>query len=83
MEIKATLVKTSLGGVIDFDFGKNGMGITDELVKIGKRIQKLSKDNHVYLSSESWIDTADDVYTLKFAVIPKKEETTKSEQYAK
>ena len=74
MEIKETFVKTSFGGEIDFDFGKNGKGITDELVTIGKKIEKLSKENHVYLSSSSWIDTADDVYTLKFAVIPKKEE---------
>jgi hypothetical protein len=74
MEIKETFVKTSFGGEIDFDFGKNGKGITDELVTIGKKIEKLSKENHVYLSSSSWIDTADDVYTLKFAVIPKTEE---------
>lgn len=55
------------------DFGKNGQGITDELHLIGKRIEELSKTNHVYMHYDSFIDTADDVYTLKF-VLAKKEE---------
>ena len=42
MEMKETFVKTSMGGIIEFDFGKNGMGITDELVTIGKKIQKFN-----------------------------------------
>jgi hypothetical protein len=56
------------------DFGKNGQGITNELVLIGKRIETLSEYYNVYMSSDSFIDAADDVYTLKFILSPKKEE---------
>jgi hypothetical protein len=56
------------------DFGKNGQGITNELVLIGKRIEDLSEYYNVYMSSDSFIDAADDVYTLKFILSPKKEE---------
>ena len=55
------------------DFGKNGLGITDELTIIAKRIEELSKTNYVYLHYDSFIDTADDVYTLKFVLSPKDE----------
>jgi hypothetical protein len=62
---------------IDFlyvvDFGKNGQGITNELVLIGKRIEDLSEYYNVYMSSDSFIDAADDVYTLKFILSPKDE----------
>jgi hypothetical protein len=64
--------------VVDFgkyvvDFGKNGQGISNELVLIGKRIEDLSKYYNVYMSSDSFIDAADDVYTLKFILSPKDE----------
>jgi hypothetical protein len=55
------------------DFGKNGQGITNELVLIGKRIEDLSEYYNVYISSDSFIDAADDVYTLKFILSPKDE----------
>lgn len=56
-------------GKINFSFGKNGLGLSDELIKIGNLINLLSKDNHVYLV-DSFIDACDDVYDLKFEVIP-------------
>jgi hypothetical protein len=56
------------------DFGKNGQGITNELVLIGKRIEDLSEYYNVYMSSNSFIDAADDVYTLKFILSPKQED---------
>lgn len=52
-----------------YTFGKNGLGLTDELIKLGKEIKKLSKDNNVYLRDSS-IDACDDVYTLSFDVSP-------------
>ncbi len=53
------------------DFGKNGQGITDELLLVGKRIEELSKVYNVYMHYDSFIDTADDVYTLKFVISSK------------
>ena len=51
-------------------FGKNGMGLTDELFRIGKKIYGLSKKYNVYLS-DSFIDTLDDVYDLMFDLYEK------------
>ena len=46
-------------------FGKNGMGLTDEILKIGRLISALSRKYHVYLT-DSHIDALDDVYDLTF-----------------
>lgn len=46
-------------------FGKNGMGLTDEILKIGRLISALSKKYHIYLT-DSHIDGLDDVYDLTF-----------------
>lgn len=56
-------------GKINFSFGKNGLGLSDELVNIGNLIKLLSKDNYVYMV-DSFVDACDDVYDLKFEVIP-------------
>jgi hypothetical protein len=64
--------KVVMHGVINFSFGKNGRGLSDELLEIGKFINTLSKDNHVYMT-DSFIDECDDVYDLKFRVTPYKE----------
>lgn len=48
-------------------FGKNGMGLSDELSIIGKHIEILSSCNQVYLR-DSFIDVADDVYFFTFAI---------------
>lgn len=56
------------------DFGKNGQGITDEFTALGKRIETLSESYRVYMHYDSFIDTADDVYTLKFVLAKKEEE---------
>jgi len=56
---------------ICINFGKNGMGLTDELTKIGKKVEKWSKDNHVYIQS-AFIDQADDVYQFKFTLLKRK-----------
>jgi hypothetical protein len=71
MVITESWGKDEHGEHLYMDFGKNGQGITNELAVIGQRIKALSKDFTVYLHHESFIDTADDVYTLKFALIKK------------
>ena len=69
MQIKENWGKDEHGEHLYIDFGKNGQGITNEITAIGKRIEELSKDYSVYLHHESFIDTADDVYTLKFQLV--------------
>lgn len=54
---------------ITFTFGKNGWGLSDEFISIGKRIKELSQSNNVYLK-EAIIDTTDDVYDLVFELHP-------------
>ena len=61
--------KIVVKGKINFSFGKNGLGLSDEFIKIGELINFLSKDNYIYMT-DSFIDTCDDVYDLKFDVIP-------------
>lgn len=55
---------------LSINFGKNGYGLTDELITIGKRVKELSKYNLVYLA-DSFIDTLDDVYQLTFTLVKK------------
>lgn len=50
-------------------FGKNGLGLTNELSIIGKKIEEFSKENLVYLK-ECFIDSCDDVYNLTFTLKP-------------
>lgn len=52
---------------VKFSFGKNGKGITDELTRIGKRIEDLATANYVYLVNAN-IDSLDDVYDLTFEI---------------
>lgn len=61
-----------LAGIMNYSFGKNGLGLSYELTKLGRIIETLSKDNHVYMT-DAFIDGLDDVYNLKFEIIPKKE----------
>lgn len=63
------------GNQIRFIFGKNGRGLTDELGKISKEIEKLSKTNNVYLVN-SVFDAVDDKYdiTVRLEPIDKDEE---------
>jgi len=55
---------------LTIDFGKNGLGLNDEIVKIGKRIEELSINNTIYLR-DAFIDELDDVYQLKFVLFKK------------
>ena len=80
MVITESWGKDEHGEHLYMDFGKNGQGITNELAVIGQRIKALSKDFTVYLHHESFIDTADDVYTLKFALIKKSLSESASEK---
>ena len=54
---------------LEINFGKNGLGLTSELNTIGSLILDLSKTNIIYIES-AFIDTCDDVYTLKFILKP-------------
>ena len=53
------------GGTIKITFGKNGWGLTDELIKIGNIVHKLSQRYNIYLD-ECKIDKLDDVYDFVF-----------------
>lgn len=66
------LVETPEGKILTFDFGKNMMGLTDELILIGEKIKHLSR-NYRILIREAFIDEANDVYCLKFVLFPKEE----------
>ncbi len=73
------IVETPEGKILTVDFGKNMMGITDELLLIGERIKHLSRNNRI-LIREAFIDEADDVYQLKFVLFPKEDKNiTKSD----
>ena len=50
-----------------FTFGKNGTGITDELVTVGEYIKKLSENNNVYMSQVKG-DPIEDNYVMVFSV---------------
>lgn len=64
--------QTDNGTELTIDFGKNMMGLSDELIKIGKKINKLSKTNRVFMR-DAFIDECDDVYQFKFVYFPKDE----------
>jgi len=59
----------NLEGDVIYSFGKNGHGLTDEITKIGKEIEKLSKTNNVFLRDSSF-DGCDDLYALSFDTHP-------------
>jgi hypothetical protein len=58
------------GTVLSIDFGKNGQGLSDELITISERIKEISETNRVYLI-DTFVDQADDVYQFKFIYFPK------------
>ena len=64
--------KIVIEGKMNFSFGKNGLGLTDELIQIGELVKTLSKDNHIYIE-EAFIDSCDDIYNLKFHITPHQE----------
>ena len=64
--------QTDNGTELTIDFGKNMMGLSDELIKIGEKINELSKTNRV-LMRDAFIDECDDVYQFKFVYFPKEE----------
>lgn len=64
--------KIVVDGTLNYSFGKNGPGLSDEFLLIGNLIDTLSKDNHIYLE-KAFIDACDDVYDLKFRIIPHRE----------
>ena len=51
-------------GILKISFGKNGWGLSDEFIKIGKIIQEYSKKNNIYIE-KCTIDTLDDVYDIE------------------
>lgn len=64
--------ETPDGIELTIDFGKNKMGLSDELITIGQKINELSKSNTVLLL-DAFCDPADDVYQFKFLVTLKSE----------
>lgn len=64
-KIKRKIIeRTKKKTVIEYLFGKNGSGLTDELVEIGKDIDVLSHTNFIVLS-DPYFDALDDVYSFK------------------
>lgn len=57
------------GHVIEYVFGKNGQGITTELILLGEIISKLSENNRIYLLKSN-CDAADDIYYMTFQIVP-------------
>lgn len=51
-------------------FGKNGPGISDEILRIGKFLDNASKIFDIYLFDDSRFDSLDDTYYLKGGIIP-------------
>ena len=51
-------------GILKISFGKNGWGLSDEFIKIGKVIQEYSKKNNIYIR-KCVIDELDDVYDIE------------------
>ena len=63
---------TEVEGTLKFHFGKNGGGLSDELLKIGQIINELSQHNFIVMQ-EAFVDSADDVYDLTFYCSPKEQ----------
>lgn len=63
---KRKVVKKGDNIEILYLFGKNGLGLTSELEKIGDDIKKLSKEYFLFLDYEPHFDTMDDIYDMKF-----------------
>ena len=61
--------KTDQTQEISVHFGKNGLGLTNELTIIGEKINELSQNGLVYLK-DCRIDEIDDVYDLTFIFKP-------------
>lgn len=67
--LDSKITKKENNNEITYEFGKNGWGLSDELIKIGKDIKKLSKNNNVYIDNAN-IDSLDDVYDLTVSTKP-------------
>lgn len=67
IDSKITTLETSPNS-IRYCFGKNGQGITDELIKLGGIIKNLSTRYRVYLN-DAQFDTIDDVYYITIDLI--------------
>lgn len=70
---KEEVKQTDNGTELTINFGKNMLGLSDELINIGHKINELSKTNRVYLR-DAFIDECDDVYEFKFVYFPNDEE---------
>lgn len=69
-ELDSSVTKKTLdGGKITYSFGKNGWGLSDELIKVGKDIKKMSKENNIYID-DVFIDSVDDVYDITVTTKP-------------
>lgn len=58
----------TIGKTVTVEFGKNGLGLTDEFLQIHNIISELSKQGYVYLS-DVFVDELDDVYDMTFNLI--------------
>jgi len=67
---KEELIKKEKETELIINFGKNMLGLSDELITIGEKINELSKTNRVYLR-DTFVDELDDVYQFTFVLFPK------------
>lgn len=70
---KKIIEKSDKKTVIEYLFGKNGSGLTTELIEIGKDIDKYSKTNTVILS-DPYFDVLDDLYSFYVNLYPMSKE---------
>ncbi len=70
---KKIIEKSDKKTVIEYLFGKNGSGLTTELIEIGKDIDRYSKTNTVILS-DPYFDVLDDLYSFYVNLYPMSKE---------
>lgn len=70
--IHKQIKRTSDGLEIQYNFGKNGLGISNDLYLIGKDIESYSKD-YIITLTDPFFDSLDDIYSFK--VIGRKKES--------
>ena len=70
---KKIIEKSGKKTIIEYLFGKNGSGLTTELIEIGKDIDRYSKTNTVILS-DPYFDVLDDLYSFYVNLYPLSED---------
>ena len=65
---------------LEINFGKNGRGLSDELIGIGEKINELSKKHKAIYLVDTFVDLADDVYMFKFKLSNKGQDSEPTDE---